>query len=154
MHLLMLLFTSLYFSDPSGSNFFFLSSLLLSHRSRISAVTQGFFLWSYWLFQSLLCWRWWSLSLCLYLYWTEYCSELYIHKANGNPSVLNYTRTHTHRGRPTHPSQRSGGCSTIIEEREVSWSRQHPNRTGPSRWRGYNQRSPTICNKIWQTGEW
>ena len=38
MHLLMLLFTSLYFSDPSGSNLFFLSSLLLSHRSRISAV--------------------------------------------------------------------------------------------------------------------
>ena len=43
MHLLMLLFTSLYFSDSSGSNPFFLSSLLLSHRSRISAVIQGFF---------------------------------------------------------------------------------------------------------------
>ena len=39
MHLLML-FTALYFSDPSGSNLFFLSSLLLSHRSRISAVIQ------------------------------------------------------------------------------------------------------------------
>ena len=34
MHLLMLLFTSLYFSDPSGSNLFFLRSVLLSHRSR------------------------------------------------------------------------------------------------------------------------
>ena len=43
MHLLMLLFTSLYFSDPSSSNPLCLSSLLLSHRSRISAVTQGFF---------------------------------------------------------------------------------------------------------------
>ena len=43
MHLMMLLFTSLYFSDPSSSNRFFLSSLLLSHRSRIAAVTQGFF---------------------------------------------------------------------------------------------------------------
>ena len=42
MHLLMLLFTSLYFSDPSGSNLFFLSSILLSHRSRISAVIQDF----------------------------------------------------------------------------------------------------------------
>ena len=41
----MLLFTSLYFSDPSGSNLFFLSSHLLSHRSRISAVIQGFFFW-------------------------------------------------------------------------------------------------------------
>ena len=42
---LFMLFTSLYFSDPSGSNRFFLSSLLLSHRSRISAVTRIFFFW-------------------------------------------------------------------------------------------------------------
>ena len=42
MHLSMLLFTSLYFSVPSGSNRFFLSSLLLSHRSRISAMIQVF----------------------------------------------------------------------------------------------------------------
>ena len=27
-----------------------------------------------------------------------------------------------HRGWPTHPSQRSVGCSTVIEERDVSWS--------------------------------
>ena len=45
MHLLMSLFTSLYFSDPSGSNLFFLNFLLLSRRSRISAVTQGLFFW-------------------------------------------------------------------------------------------------------------
>ena len=41
MHLLMLQFTSLCFSGPSGSNLFFFSYLLLSHRSRISEVTQG-----------------------------------------------------------------------------------------------------------------
>ena len=46
-----------------------------------------------------------------------------------------------HGGWPPHPSQKSGGCSTIIEEREVSWSRQRPSRTGPSRWRGCNHRS-------------
>ena len=46
-----------------------------------------------------------------------------------------------YRGRPLHPLQRSGGSSTVIEEREVSWSRQHPSRTGPSRWRGCNHRS-------------
>ena len=28
---------------------------------------------------------------------------------------------------------------TIIEAREISWSQQHPSRTGPSRWRGCNQ---------------
>ena len=41
----------------------------------------------------------------------------------------------------THPSQRSGGCSKIIEEREVSWKRQHPSRAGQSRWEGRNHRS-------------
>ena len=39
-----MLFTPLYFSDPSGSNILFLSSLLVSHRSRNSAVTQCFFI--------------------------------------------------------------------------------------------------------------
>ena len=46
-----------------------------------------------------------------------------------------------HRGWPPYPLQRSRGCSTIIEEREVSWGRQHPSRTGPSKWRGCNHRS-------------
>ena len=68
--------------------------------------------------------------------WTEYCSELYNHKANGDPSVPQKDG-----GRPPHPSQRSEGCSTIIEEREDSWSLQNPSRTGPSRWRGCNHRS-------------
>ena len=45
-----------------------------------------------------------------------------------------------HRGRPAHPSRRSVGCSTIVGERKVSWSWQHPSRTGPSRWRGSNYR--------------
>ena len=42
MHHYMLLFTFQYFSDPSDSNLFILSSLLLSHRSRMSAMTQDF----------------------------------------------------------------------------------------------------------------
>ena len=29
----------------------------------------------------------------------------------------------------------------MTEEREVSWSRQHPRRAGPSRWGGCNHRS-------------
>ena len=42
------------------------------------------------------------------------------------------------RGRPSDLSQRSGSCSTITEEREVSWRRQHPSRNGPNRWRRSN----------------
>ena len=43
-----------------------------------------------------------------------------------------------HKGWLHHPWQKSGGCSTIIEEREVSCSGQHPTRTSLSRWRGSN----------------
>ena len=46
-----------------------------------------------------------------------------------------------HKRWPPHPLQKRGGSSTITEEREDSWSRQHPSRTGPSRWRGCNQSS-------------
>ena len=49
---------------------------------------------------------------------------------------------------PPHPSQRSGGCSTFIEEREVSWSPQHPSRTGPSRWKGCNHRSTEFDRRM------
>ena len=72
MHLLMLLFTSLYFSDPSRSNRFFFFSLSILSFCRTD---QEFLQWpsfifssddlchrSHRLFQSLLCWRWWSLN--------------------------------------------------------------------------------------------
>ena len=72
-------------------------------------------------------------------YWAFGCLLHLMLKANGDPSVLNCPQTDT--GLPPHPSQESLGCSTIIEEREVSWSRQHPSRTGPSRWTGCNYRS-------------
>ena len=32
--------------------------------------------------------------------WTEYCSELYNHKANGDPLVINCTQTDTENGHP------------------------------------------------------
>ena len=50
--------------------------------------------------------------------WTEYCYEQYNYKANGDPSVLKCPQTDT-KDTP-HPLQRSGGCSTITEEREVT----------------------------------
>ena len=63
--------------------------------------------------------------------WTEYCTELYNHKPNS--SVLDCPQTHREDGTPSFA--KNGGCSTITEEKEVSWSRQHPSRTGPSGWR-------------------
>ena len=72
MHLLML-FTSLYFSDPSGSNFFFLSQFYpLVAQIRNFCSDPGFFSDDvchryHWLFLSLLFWRWWSSNPCLHL---------------------------------------------------------------------------------------
>ena len=58
--------------------------------------------------------------------WTEYCSELYNHRVKGDPSVPNCPHTHTEDDYPI-PHK---------EERDVSWSQEHPTRSCPSRWRG------------------
>ena len=58
------------------------------------------------------------------------------------------------RGRPPHSSERSGGCSTIHEEREVSWSWQHLAELVQAGGEDVITALTTICNKIWQTGEW
>ena len=65
--------------------------------------------------------------------WTEYCSELYNHKAN----VLNCPQTDTE---DDHPILRREVKAAVqsLKKREVSRSQQHPSRTGPSRWRGCN----------------
>ena len=47
--------------------------------------------------------------------WTKYCTELYNHKADGDPSVLDSPQIDTE---DDHPILRS----TITEEREFSWS--------------------------------
>ena len=83
----------------------------------------------------------------------EYCSELYNHKANGDPSALNCTQTDREDDHP-------------ILRREVEAEVQ-PLKKGKS---AEVDNIPTelvqaggeevitaltiICNKIWQTGEW
>ena len=52
--------------------------------------------------------------------WTEYCSELYNNKANGDPSVLNCTQTDTEDDHP-------------ILRREVEAAVQHPGKLFRSR---------------------
>ena len=83
-HLLMLLFTILYFSDPSGLNLFSVLSFCHTDQEFLQwprgfssdNVCQG----SHWLFQTQLCWRCWLLNPCLYLHcswwWEEQTSHL------------------------------------------------------------------------------
>ena len=86
--------------------------------------------------------------------WTEYCSELYNYKTNGDPSVLNCTQTDT---KDDHP----------ILRREVEAAVQSLKKGKPAGVDsipaelvqaggddvGLITAFMTICNKIWQTGE-
>ena len=70
--------------------------------------------------------------------WTEYNTELHNYKANGGPSVLDCPQTDTE---DDHSILRKElEAAVLTEEKEVSWSRQHPSRTGSDRWRGCNHR--------------
>ena len=69
--------------------------------------------------------------------WTEYCSELYNHKANGDPSVLSYLQTDIEDDHPILREEVEAAVQSL-KKREISWSRQHPGRTVPSRRRGRN----------------
>ena len=69
--------------------------------------------------------------------WTQYCSELYNHKAKGDPSVLNCPQTDTEDDHP-------------ILRRDVEAAVQSLKKGGED----VITARTTICNKIWQTGKW
>ena len=69
--------------------------------------------------------------------WTEYWSKLFNHKANGDPSVLNCLQTDIEDDHPILREEVEAAVQSL-KKREISWSRQHPGRTVPSRRRGRN----------------
>ena len=88
--------------------------------------------------------------------WKEYYTELYNHKANGDPLVLDCHQTHTEDDHP-------------ILRKEVEAAVQSLKKRKPARPAGVDNIPAeliqaggenaiivftTICNKIWQTGEW
>ena len=85
--------------------------------------------------------------------WTEYCTELYNHKTDGDPSVLDYPQTDT---QDDHPILRKE-----VEAAEQSLKRGKSARIEniPAELVQASREDvitvlTTICNKIWQTGEW
>ena len=79
--------------------------------------------------------------------WTEYCSKLYNDKTYGDLSVLNCTQTHRE---DNHPILRKGVEATAqsLEERKSTGVDNIPAELVQA------GALTTICNKIWQTGEW
>ena len=85
--------------------------------------------------------------------WKEYCSELYNHKANKDPSVLNCTQTDTEDGRPilrreveaavqSSGKRKSAGVDNIPAELVQAGGQD------------VITALMTICNKTWQTRKW
>ena len=68
--------------------------------------------------------------------WTEYCSELYNYKANGDPSILKCPETNSEDYHPILCREVEAAVQSLKKG-----TSQHPNRTGASRWRGCNHRS-------------
>ena len=85
--------------------------------------------------------------------WTEYCSELYNHKANGGPSVLDCPHTHT---KNDHPILRKE-VEPDVQLSKKGKSAGVDNIPGELVQAGGEDviaALTTICDKIWQTGQW
>ena len=78
--------------------------------------------------------------------WTEYCSELYNHKANGDSSVLNCTQTDTEDDHPILHKEVEQGKSAEVDN--------IPAELVQADGEDVTTALTTICNKMWQTGEW
>ena len=85
--------------------------------------------------------------------WTEYCSKLYNYKANGDPSVLNCTQTDTE---DDHPILRSGVEAAVqsLKKGKSAGVDNIPAELVQADGEDVITSLTTICERIWQTGEW
>ena len=85
--------------------------------------------------------------------WTEYCTELYNHKANGDPSVLDCPHTETE---DDHPVLRKKVEAAVqpLEKGKSAGVNNIPAELVQAGGEDVITALTTICNKIWQTGEW
>ena len=85
--------------------------------------------------------------------WTEYCSELHKHKANGDPSVLNCAQTDTE---DDHPTLRREVEATVqlLKKGKSAGVDNIPAELVQAGEEDVITALTTTCNKIWQTGGW
>ena len=85
--------------------------------------------------------------------WTEHCSELYNHKANRNPSVLNCPQTN---GEDDHPILRKEVEAAVqsLKKGKSAGVDNIPTGLVQAGREDVITALTTICNRIWQTGEW
>ena len=84
--------------------------------------------------------------------WTEYCSELYNHKANGNPSVLNSPQTDTEDDHPILRREVEATVQSLKKGKSAGVDNILPELVQAGG-EGVITDLTTTCNKICQTGE-
>ena len=85
--------------------------------------------------------------------WTEYCSELYNHKANGDPSVLNCTQTDTEDDHPILCREVEAAIQSLKKGKSTGVD-NIPAELVQAGGEDVITALTTICDKIWQTGKW
>ena len=84
---------------------------------------------------------------------TEYCSELYNHKTNRDPSVLNCPKTHTEYDHPILRKELGATVQSLKKEKSAGVDK-FPAEVAQGGVKNVITAVTTICNKIWQRGEW
>ena len=85
--------------------------------------------------------------------WTEYCSELYNYMTNGDPSILNCPQTHTEDDHPIFRREVEAAVQSL-KKRKSAGVDNVPAELVQAGGEDVITAFTTICNKIWQTGEW
>ena len=85
--------------------------------------------------------------------WTEYCSELYNHKANRDPSVLNCPQTDKEDDHPIFCREVEAAVQSLKKGKSAGVNNIPAELVQAGR-EDVITALTTICNKIWQTGKW
>ena len=85
--------------------------------------------------------------------WTEYWSELYNYKANGDPSVLNCTQTNTEDDHPILRREVEAAIQSLKKGKSAGVD-NIPAELVQAGGEDVITVLTKICDKIWQTGEW
>ena len=85
--------------------------------------------------------------------WTEYCSELYNHKTNRDPSVLNCPQTDTEDDHPILRNEVEAAVQPLKKGKSAGVD-NIPAELVQADGEDVITTLTTICNRIWQMGEW
>ena len=85
--------------------------------------------------------------------WTEYCTELYNYKANGDQSVLDCPQTDTEDDHPV-PRKEVEAAVQLLKKWKSGGVDNTPAELVQAGGEDVITALTTICDQIWQTGEW